>query len=178
MDLQTVLWWIRQGHKKWKVWVQNKIEKIRENVGSKNWFHVPTALNPADICTRECLVKRLKECSLWWNSSKFLLVGEEMWPSQDFLSSEDKDLEQNVVDTCRESSINIDGVENVGVGEVMDIGWFSSLEALLGVTGYVMRSVRNLEKISNKGEGIKRWIVVRGSWKCKIIMCEVWTILY
>ena len=79
-----------------------------------------------------------------------------MWPSQDFLSSEDKDLEQNVVGTCRESSINIDGVENVGVGEVMDIGWFSSLEALLGVTGYVMRSVRNLEKISNKGEGIKR----------------------
>ena len=79
-----------------------------------------------------------------------------MWPSQDFSSSEDKDLEENVVDTSRESSISIDGVENVGVGEVIDIGRFSSLEALLGVTGYVMRSVRNLEKISNKGEGMKR----------------------
>ena len=85
-----------------------------------------------------------------------MLVGEEMWPSQDFSSSEDKDLEENVVDTSRESSISIDGVENVGVGEVIDIGRFSSLEALLGVTGYVMRSVRNLEKISNKGEGMKR----------------------
>ena len=79
-----------------------------------------------------------------------------MWPSQDFSSSEDKDLEENVVDTSRESSISIDGVENVGVGEVIDIGRFSSSEALLGVTGYVMRSVRNLEKISNKGEGMKR----------------------
>ena len=99
-----------------------------------------------------------------------MLVGEEMWPSQDFSSSEDKDLEENVVDTSRESSISIDGVENVGVGEVIDIGRFSSSEALLGVTGYVMRSVRNLEKISNKGEGMKRWIVVRGSWKCQIII--------
>ena len=43
-----------------------------------------------------------------------------MWPSQDFLLSEDKDLvEENVVDS---------GVENVGIGEVIDIGRFSSLE--------------------------------------------------
>ena len=58
-----------------------------------------------------------------------------MWPSQDFLLSEDKDLdEENVVDSCRESSINVSGVENVGVGEVIDIGRFSSLEKLLRVT--------------------------------------------
>ena len=79
-----------------------------------------------------------------------------MWPSQNFLLSEGKDLEENVVHNSRESSISIDGVENVGVVEVLDIGLFSSLEALLGVTGYVMRSVRNLEKISNKGEDITR----------------------
>ena len=48
-DSQIVLWWIRKVHKEWKVWVQNVGEKIRENVDSKNWFHVPTALNPADI---------------------------------------------------------------------------------------------------------------------------------
>ena len=77
-----------------------------------------------------------------------------MWPSQDFLLSEEKDLDENVVDPCKESSINVSGVENVGVGEVIDIGWFSSLETLLRVTGYVMRFVRNLKKVSNKGEGI------------------------
>ena len=53
-------------HKEWKVWVENRVEKIRENVDSKNLFHVPNALNLADICTRECSVKRLKEFLLWW----------------------------------------------------------------------------------------------------------------
>ena len=154
-DLQIVLLWIRQVHKEWKIWVQNRVEKIRDNVDSKNWFHAPTALNPADICTRECSLKRLKKCSFWWNGPKFLLVGEEMWPSQDFLLSEDKDLdEENVVDSCRESSINVSGVENVGVGEIIDISRFSSLEKLLRITGYVMRIVRNLKKVFNKGEGI------------------------
>ena len=67
-----------QVHKEWKVWVRNRVAKIREYLDSENWFHLPTALNPADICTRECSVKRLKECLLWWNGPKFLLVGEEM----------------------------------------------------------------------------------------------------
>ena len=39
--------------------------------------------------------------------------------------SEDKDLEENVVHSCRESNINVSGVENVEVGEAIDIGWFS-----------------------------------------------------
>lgn len=49
-----------------------------------------------------------------------------MWPSWHFLLSEDKDLVENVVDSCRQSSINFSGVENVGVGEVIDIGRFRS----------------------------------------------------
>lgn len=106
--------------------MQNRVDKIWVNVECKNWFHVPTALNPADYCTRECSVKRLKKCSLGWNSPKYLLVEEEMWPSRHFLLSEDKDLEENVVDSCRQSSINVSGVENVGVGEVIDIGRFRS----------------------------------------------------
>ena len=69
--------------------------------------------------------------------------------------SENKDLdEENVVNSCRESSINVSGAENVGVGEAIDISRFSSLEKLLKVTGYVMRFARNLKKVFNKGEGI------------------------
>ena len=31
-DLQIALWWIRQRCKKWKIWVQNRVEAIRKNV--------------------------------------------------------------------------------------------------------------------------------------------------
>ena len=63
MESQFVLYWI------WQVYIRsgqekNRFKKIWENVDCKNWFHVPTALNPADICTREYSIKRLKECSL------------------------------------------------------------------------------------------------------------------
>ena len=37
-----------------------------------------------------------------------------MWPSQDFLLSEDKDLDkENMGDSCRESSVNVNGVEKM-----------------------------------------------------------------
>ena len=56
-----------------------------------------------------------------------------------------KDFEENVVKSCGKSSINISDVENVGVGEFIDIGGSSSLKKLLRVTGYVVRFVRNLK---------------------------------
>ena len=67
---------------------------------------------------------------VWWNGTKILLVGEEMWSSQDFLLVGYKDFQENVVKSCGESSINISDVENVGVGEVIDIGRSSSLKKL------------------------------------------------
>ena len=102
-----------------------------------------------------------------------MLVGEEMWPSQDFLLSEDKDLDENVVDPCKESSINVSGVENVGVGEVIDIGRFSSLETLLRVTGYVMRFVRNLKKVSNKGEGVNGELLLEEVENTKLLWVKL-----
>ena len=35
-DSQIALWWIRQRSKEWKIWVQNRVEAIRENVNVEN----------------------------------------------------------------------------------------------------------------------------------------------
>ena len=65
MDSQIVLWWILQRRKEWKIWVQNRVETIRENVVVENWGFVPIPLNPANILTRECSFGKLKSCLLW-----------------------------------------------------------------------------------------------------------------
>ena len=70
-------------------------------------------------------------------------------------------LKENVVDSCRESTVNISGVENAGVCEVTDIGWLSSLEKLLRVPGYVVRFVRNLKKVLNKSESGDRGLLIQ-----------------
>ena len=51
-DSQIALWWIRQGFKEWKIWVQNRVDAVRENVKVEDWGFVPTSLNPANICTK------------------------------------------------------------------------------------------------------------------------------
>ena len=81
-DSQIALWWIQQRGKDWKIWVQNRVEAILGNVNVENWDFVPTSLNPAGICTRECAVGKLESCLLCWNGPQFLLGGKEMRPSQ------------------------------------------------------------------------------------------------
>ena len=65
MDSHIVLWWIWQRRKEWKIWVQNRVETLRENAVVENWGFVPISLNPADIRTRECSFGKLKSCLLW-----------------------------------------------------------------------------------------------------------------
>ena len=50
---------------------------------------------------------------------KVFLVGKEISPFLGFFLSEDKDLEENVVNSYRESNINFSGVEIVEVGQVI-----------------------------------------------------------
>ena len=52
MDSQIALWWIKQSNERWNVWVQNRVEIIRNNISLVHWFHVPSSQNPADIATR------------------------------------------------------------------------------------------------------------------------------
>ena len=68
-----------------------------------------------------------------------------------------KELEKNVVESSGECSVNSSGTQNVGVGEVIDIGWFGSLEKLMRVTGYVARFAK---KVLNKSEGRNRKLLL------------------
>ena len=76
-DSQIALWRIRQRRKEWKIWVQNRVEAIRENVNVENCGFVPTSLNPVDICTRECSAGKLKSCLLWRNRPEFFWAGRK-----------------------------------------------------------------------------------------------------
>ena len=73
-DAQILFWWIKQTHKNWKVWVQNRVNVIRDNVAPARWFYVPTKINPADIATRITNPIKLVNNSLWWNGQNFLIT--------------------------------------------------------------------------------------------------------
>ena len=149
------MWCVRQRHKKWKIWVQNRVEAIRENFNVENWGFVPTSLNPADICTRECSVGKLKSCLLWWNRPEFLLGRKEVWPSQEFLLPKNVDLEEmGSREVVSSDNVNFSGSEVV-IGKVIDCGRFSSLNKFVRVTGFVLRYVHNLKAFLSGSEVTK-----------------------
>ena len=127
-DTQISLWWIdKQTHKNWKVWVQNRVVVIRDNVPSQRWFYVPTKINPADIATGITNSIKLASNSLWWNGPNFLITEQLEIPNQDNFATI-KDIEKSndaVKVTVAEEKIS------GGIGEVIDCSKFGSIEKLL-----------------------------------------------
>ena len=70
-DSTTVLWWLRT-HRELEVFVGNRVCKILDQCSVNQWFHVSTERNPADIPTRGMSGKKLSNCSLWVERSRFL----------------------------------------------------------------------------------------------------------
>ena len=128
----VALWWIKQLHKRWRVWVQNRVNIIRENTSPNNWFHVPSASNPSDVSTRSSSLCKL-DLSLWFSGPQFLFDIPENWPSKEIvLSSEGNQLEEREVEAVVLTSCSVD----YGIGTVIDCHRYGSLDTLLRVTCY------------------------------------------
>ena len=50
-DSQVVLGYLRNTHKRFKVFVANRVQQIREHTVSQ-WNYVPSKMNPADCASR------------------------------------------------------------------------------------------------------------------------------
>ena len=48
-DSKVALYWVKSVTKKWKIWVENRVSEIRENVSVDCWCYVPTDCNSADV---------------------------------------------------------------------------------------------------------------------------------
>ena len=65
-DSQISLWWIRQQTKTWKVWIQNRVNKIRNFLLKNSWKFIRTNENPPDIGgTRRTKPDALLNKTLW-----------------------------------------------------------------------------------------------------------------
>ena len=76
-DRMVALWWIKEVHKRWGVWVQNRVEVIWGITSSFDiWFHVPSRSNPSDISARSISVDHL-DFFHWFHSPQFLSDHQE-----------------------------------------------------------------------------------------------------
>ncbi|XP_015377512.1 PREDICTED: uncharacterized protein LOC107171770 [Diuraphis noxia] len=79
-DSSIVLSWLTTDQKFFKIFVTNRVAKIRSLLPECEWSHVSTMDNPADPSSRGWLPDDLVACSLHWKGPPFIHFPEASWP--------------------------------------------------------------------------------------------------
>ena len=70
-DSQVTLGWIK-SNQTLEVYVQNRVNEIRQNLPDAKFHYVPTKENPADMLSRGMKVINIKSNRLWWHGPHWL----------------------------------------------------------------------------------------------------------
>jgi hypothetical protein len=149
-DSTVVLGWLNATPNTWNTFVANRVAEIQRSTDIKNWRHVPTKENPADILSRGCAPNQLKGNSLWLNGPEFLLREPNHWPAQ--VNSR---REETKVEAERRKSVATTLITTTsGTWDVLRR--YSSFVKLTLVFAYVLRFIDNAKakRSETKRQGI------------------------
>ena len=74
-DSKVVLGYINNSSRRFKVFVANRIQFIRNYTDPNQWKYVPTEENPADCISRGLNPDQLGNHNLWWTGPQFMKEG-------------------------------------------------------------------------------------------------------
>ena len=83
-DSTVVLQYIRSESRRFHTFVANRVATIHDESTPRQWRHVDTCGNPADIASRGAKSSEPRKLELWLHSPNFLLKEEENWPGKPF----------------------------------------------------------------------------------------------
>jgi len=83
-DSTITLNWISSPSRRWEAFVANRIGEIQRLTEIKNWRHITSPDNPADLLSRGLSPHELVDATMWWQGPAFLQGDEDQWPSGDF----------------------------------------------------------------------------------------------
>ncbi|UYV78572.1 hypothetical protein LAZ67_16002037 [Cordylochernes scorpioides] len=79
-DATIVLRWIKTLSRTLPTFVGNRVSEIQACRKIKQWRHVPSKDNPADIAFRGTMSSGLRDSQLWWKGPTWLAASPELWP--------------------------------------------------------------------------------------------------
>ncbi|KAF0682165.1 DUF1758 domain-containing protein, partial [Aphis craccivora] len=80
-DSTIVLSWLKSQPKDFKIFVTNRVSKIKELLPNCEWNHVSSKENAADPASRGLFPHELTTCNLHWTGPEFLRHPESQWPN-------------------------------------------------------------------------------------------------
>ncbi|XP_051864225.1 uncharacterized protein LOC127566245 [Drosophila albomicans] len=80
-DSTIVLAWLNKPPCRWTTFVANRVAKIVQASDAKNWSHVRSEHNPADLASRGVLPQELMCNPLWWHGPEWLHLPSDQRPT-------------------------------------------------------------------------------------------------
>jgi hypothetical protein len=149
-DSTIVLSWISSEAARWKTFVANRVAKIHDLSSPKDWRHVQSEDNPADLVSRGTTAKLLHQSQLWWHGPRWLTERESEWPTttlpcskEEVIHEERMKKEVSAVSLTHKNSSYIDNV----------IRKFSSYQKLQRVIAFCLRFIHNCRDPHRKLSG-------------------------
>jgi hypothetical protein len=145
-DALTVLRYINNETRRWKIFVANRVTEIRQSSECKQWYYVPSSLNPADLATRGLSSRDLTSSAVWFSGPEFLRTNEDQWPDQPHIGEpdlQDENLRKATVHNLLSSSEENSVLNKFKLCGLIDPTHFSSWYGLKKRTAWILRAVRN-----------------------------------
>ena len=173
-DSVDALCWIKNVEKRRKVFVENRVRRIRQIIPPDRWRYVPTHINPADVASRGISSRRgvVREWDKWIGGPPLLKQKPEDWPEdKSIFKTEEAEQETPVTVnctvgtyevvclfiTCDESNKKIQKVQvkkRPDLAQIFEIEKFSCLWKLLRVTAWVRRACSKFKNSIEKNKSI------------------------
>lgn len=137
-DSKIVLAWLSSEPANWNVFVSHRVAEVQQNTDIRNWSHVISGENPADLISRGCSPEKIMSTSLWWNGPWWLSKKCEEWPNNkveiNYEEIPEKRLRRQVLMVILEQNI---------------FDKFSSFSKLQRVVAFCLRFYKNLTSNKN-----------------------------
>lgn len=145
-DSLAVIMWIHSDLHKLKVYVANRVKEIRSESEPKNWNHVRSEFNPADLISRVIAPKAIINNQLWWNGPSWLKLPQQEWPKPinvekyDTPSEVSIEYKINIIQVSTQLEIFID---NKGPVPLME--YTNTCAKLCRIVVYIQRFINNCQ---------------------------------
>ncbi|XP_058449033.1 uncharacterized protein LOC131428995 [Malaya genurostris] len=141
-DSTVTLAWIKsKDHRRYQQFVAVRVGEILMSTESKDWRHVSSKLNLADIATKWKQGLQLSMNNPWFRAEEILQNLKDMWPEDSPIPETQEEMRPNCT--------------NLGhFAPIIDISRFSSWARLHRAIAYVLRYLGNLQRRS-KGQPLK-----------------------
>ena len=147
-DSVTALYWVKSETKRYKQWVERRVDTIRGLTTVTDWAHIKGEENPADLQSRGVSPSELKASDVWFHGPDWLRRPQSEWPLG--VEVEETEVSKEELRVGERGSITtICVAHSKTYVPLVDYSRFSKLWKLIRALAYVLKFLQYLRNKRN-----------------------------